>query len=89
MQPSAVVRLNRAAAVAMAQDPAAGLDMLDDLEAGAGLERYHLLPAARADLLRRAGRLDAAAAAYEAALELCENEVERRYLERRLSEVSG
>lgn len=89
MQPSAVVRLNRAAAVAMAQGPDAGLAMLDDLEAGGGLERYHLLPAARADLLRRAGRLEAAAAAYEAALSLCENEVERRYLERRLSEVSG
>jgi RNA polymerase sigma-70 factor (ECF subfamily) len=87
MQPSAVVRLNRAAAVAMAGNIEAGLTMLDDLEAAGGLERYYLLPAARADLLRRSGRTREAGTAYRAALELCENEVERRYLLRRLAEV--
>ena len=87
MQPSAVVRLNRAAAVAMAQGLDAGLAMLDAIEAAGGLERYYLLPAARADLLRRAGRRAEAARAYHAALQLCENEVERRYLARRLIEV--
>ncbi|MEZ4553032.1 MAG: RNA polymerase sigma factor [Dehalococcoidia bacterium] len=87
MRPTPVVRLNRAAAVAMAEGPAAGLAMLDDIEASGVLQRYHLLPAARADLLRRAGRQREAAEAYRRALTLCENAVERRYLERRLIEV--
>ncbi|MGE0227177.1 MAG: RNA polymerase sigma factor [Dehalococcoidia bacterium] len=88
MRPTAVVRLNRAAAVAMAEGPAAGLAILEDIEAAGGLPRYHLLPAARADLLRRAGHPREAADAYRQAAALCENAVERRYLERRLIEVS-
>jgi RNA polymerase sigma-70 factor (ECF subfamily) len=62
-----------------------GLDLIAQIE---GLENYHLLHAARADLLRRLGRLDEAAAAYEQALALATNPVERAFLERRLSEVS-
>jgi RNA polymerase sigma-70 factor (ECF subfamily) len=92
IQPSAVVRLNRAAALGMAEGPEAGLSMLDRLEASDGeaeLARYHLLHAARADLLRRAGRLPEAAEAYRRALNLCQNEVERAYLERRLAELAA
>jgi RNA polymerase sigma-70 factor (ECF subfamily) len=87
MQPTPVVRLNRAAAIGMARGPEAGLALIADIEAAGELERYHLLPAARADLLRRAGRYLEAAEAYRTALSLCQNEVERRYLERRLAEV--
>ena len=83
IHPTPVVRLNRAAALAMAAGPQAGLRLMDDL----GLDDYHLLHAARADLLRRAGRRAEAAAAYECALALCANAVERRYLQRRLAEV--
>ncbi len=89
MQPDPVVRLNHAVAVAMSEGPAAGLALLDVIEAEGGLEKYHLLDAARADLLRRLGSTDAAAEAYRRALNLTENEVERRYLERRLREVMG
>ena len=71
----------------MARGPEAGLALIADIEAAGELERYHLLPAARADLLRRAGRYLEAAEAYRTALSLCQNEVERRYLERRLAEV--
>ncbi len=87
VQPSAVVELNRAAAVAMADGPEVGLAILDGLAARKELARYHLLHAARADLLRRAGRFPEAADAYRVALELCSNPVERHYLERRLAEV--
>jgi RNA polymerase sigma-70 factor (ECF subfamily) len=83
--PSPVVELNRAVAVAMAEGPAAGLGLIAPLEAD--LARYHHLHAARADLLRRLGRLDEAAAAYERALGLTANAVERRFLRRRLAEV--
>jgi RNA polymerase sigma-70 factor (ECF subfamily) len=83
--PSPVVELNRAVAVAMAEGPAAGLGLIAPLEAE--LARYHHLHAARADLLRRLGRLDEAAAAYERALGLTANAVERRFLRRRLAEV--
>lgn len=87
MHPTPVVRLNRAAAVGMAEGPDAGLALLDAIEAEGALDRYYLLPSARADLLRRAGRRPAAAEAYRAALALVENDVERRYLQRRLAEA--
>ncbi|MFC8513337.1 RNA polymerase sigma factor [Streptomyces sp. NPDC057257] len=84
--PSAVVRLNRTVAVGMADGPEAGLALLAELEQEGDLADYHLLPATRADLLRRAGRAEEAAEAYERALELVENEAERRFLEKRLAE---
>ena len=84
--PSAVVRLNRAVAVGMAQHPDAGLELVAELEKSGELADYHLLPATRADLLRRSGRTAEAALAYEHALELVENAAERRFLERRLAE---
>jgi len=83
LQPSPVVELNRAVAVAMAEGPAAGLELLDDLP----LERYHLFHSARADLLRREGRVDEARAAYERASELVSNERERAFLARRIAEL--
>jgi RNA polymerase sigma-70 factor (ECF subfamily) len=83
LQPSPVVELNRAVAVAMADGPAAGLELLDDLP----LERYHLFHSARADLLRREGRVDEARAAYERARELVTNEPERAFLSRRIAEL--
>ncbi|MFE9598203.1 RNA polymerase sigma factor [Streptomyces hokutonensis] len=84
--PSAVVRLNRAVAVGMAQHPDAGLELVAELERSGELADYHLLPATRADLLRRSGRTAEAAEAYGRALELVENDAERRFLERRLAE---
>ncbi|MEV0473941.1 RNA polymerase sigma factor [Streptomyces prunicolor] len=84
--PSAVVRLNRAVAVGMAQHPDAGLELVAELERSGELADYHLLPATRADLLRRSGRTAEAAVAYKRALELVENAAERRFLERRLAE---
>jgi RNA polymerase sigma-70 factor, ECF subfamily len=85
--PSAVVELNRAVAVAMADGLERGLELMDRLEGRPELARYHLLPAARAELLRRLGRRDGAASAYRRALELVTNEAERRYLQSRLEEV--
>jgi RNA polymerase sigma-70 factor (ECF subfamily) len=85
--PSPVVRLNRAVAVAMAGDIEAGLAIVDELGGDARLERYYLLDATRADLLRRCGDAAAAAAAYERALALAPSEAERRFLRRRLDEV--
>jgi RNA polymerase sigma-70 factor (ECF subfamily) len=82
--PSPVIELNRAAAVAMADGPEAGLALVDRID---GLERYHLLHAARADLLRRLDRYSEAAAAYEEALAARPGPVERRFLERRLAEM--
>jgi RNA polymerase sigma-70 factor (ECF subfamily) len=87
--PSAVVELNRAVAVAMADGPAAGLAIVEELDAGGLLADYHLLPATRADFLRRLGRLQEAAAAYRQALELAATEPEQRFLARRLAEVRG
>jgi RNA polymerase sigma-70 factor, ECF subfamily len=87
--PSPVVTLNRAVAIAMRDGPAAGLELLDALVADERLRGYHLLPAARADLLRRLGRRAEAAAAYREALTLVGNEPERAYLARRLAEVQG
>jgi RNA polymerase sigma-70 factor (ECF subfamily) len=81
-----VVRLNRAVAVAMAEGPDAGLRLVDALDAD--LAGFHPLHAARADLLRRACRRAEAAAAYDRAIALCANAVERRYLRRRLAEIS-
>ncbi|WP_242448296.1 sigma-70 family RNA polymerase sigma factor [Cellulomonas sp. WB94] len=87
--PSPYVELGRAIAVAMADGPDAGLVLLDALAATAELDGYHLLPAARADLHRRAGRPVDAAAAYRDALGLVRNDAERRYLTRRLTEVTS
>jgi RNA polymerase sigma-70 factor (ECF subfamily) len=87
LQPSPVVSLNRAVAVAMAEGPRRGLEIVDALAASGALDGYHLLHAARADLLRRVGSAAEAAASYSRALELVTNESERRYLERRLREV--
>lgn len=81
LQPTPVVALNRAAAIGMAAGPDHGLRLMDDLEGSGDLAGYYLLPAARADLLRRAGRFREAAAAYHKALALCSNPVERRYLQ--------
>jgi RNA polymerase sigma-70 factor, ECF subfamily len=89
MNPSPVIELNRAAAVAMAQGCTAGLHLLDELEERGELRGYYLLPAARADLLRRQGEWDAAAAAYRNALALVPQEAERRFLARRLADVSA
>ena len=82
LHPSPVVSLNRAVAVALSDGAERGLELLDGL---GGLDEYHLLHAARADLLRRLGRRADAAAAYERALSLVGNEAERRFLERRLA----
>jgi RNA polymerase sigma-70 factor, ECF subfamily len=84
--PTPVVTLNRAVAIAMADGPAAGLALVDALAAGGALDDYHLLHAARADLLRREGRHMEAAAAYRRALALATNAAERRFLAARLAE---
>ncbi|WP_433243727.1 RNA polymerase sigma factor [Actinomadura nitritigenes] len=84
MSPGPVVRLNRAVAVAMADGPAAGLALVETVE---GLDGYHLLPATRADLLRRLGRAGEAAAAYREALALARAEPDRRFLAARLAEA--
>jgi RNA polymerase sigma-70 factor, ECF subfamily len=86
--PSPVVELNRAVAVGMAQGPEAGLALVDALAGSGALAGYHLLPAVRADLLRRLGRQAEAADAYSAALALAATEAERRYLTRRHAEAS-
>jgi RNA polymerase sigma-70 factor (ECF subfamily) len=88
MTPSPVVELNRAVAVAMSEGPEAGLRLLDGLDASRALAGYHLLPATRADLLRRLDRPAEAAAAYRAALALSTSDTEGRYLTRRLAEVT-
>jgi RNA polymerase sigma-70 factor, ECF subfamily len=88
MTPSPVVALNRAVAIAMADGLERGLAIIEVLANHEELAHYHLLPAARADLLRRLGRNDEAAVQYRAALVQTTNQAERRYLERRLTEVS-
>jgi RNA polymerase sigma-70 factor (ECF subfamily) len=85
--PSPVVELNRAAAVAMRDGPLAGLILIDTILARGDLGHYHLAHAARADLCRRLGRTAAARASYERALSLTRQEPERRFLTRRLSEL--
>ena len=87
--PSPVVKLNRAVAVGMAEGPAVGLALLEEIYTSGELAGYHLLPATRADLLRRLGRYVEAADSYRTALELAATETERRYLLRRLSELTG
>jgi RNA polymerase sigma-70 factor (ECF subfamily) len=86
LDPSPVVRLNRAVAVALAGDVGKGLEMIETMD---GLDGYSYLPAARADLLRRLGRFDEASASYREALSLTDNAAERRFLERRLRETAG
>jgi RNA polymerase sigma-70 factor (ECF subfamily) len=88
IQPSPVVELNRAVAVAMADGPAAGLLIVDELATSGALANYHLMHATRADFLRRLGSFGEAAGSYARALELVTNDSERRFLERRLREVS-
>ena len=80
---SPVVELNRAAAIAEAGDPAGALDLVDRLE----LDRYHYLHATRAELLRRLDRVEESIAAYDRALELVHSDAERRFLERRRTEL--
>jgi RNA polymerase sigma-70 factor (ECF subfamily) len=88
-EPSPVVELNRAVAVAMRDGPAAGLALVDGLLAQGELDGYHLAHSARADLCRRLGRTAEARAAYERAYALTLQEPERRFLERRLRELDG
>jgi RNA polymerase sigma-70 factor (ECF subfamily) len=85
--PSPVVALNHAVAAAMARGPEEGLSRIEAVERGGALAGYHLLPAAKADLLRRLGRRAEAAAAYREALRTVTHPAERRYLERRLAQV--
>ncbi|MFZ0613782.1 MAG: RNA polymerase sigma factor [Desulfobacterales bacterium] len=87
VQPSPVVELNRAVAVAMRDGPGAGLTLIDAILARGDLTDYHLAHAARADLCRRLGRSQEARASYERALDLAQQEPERRFLQKRLSEL--
>jgi RNA polymerase sigma-70 factor, ECF subfamily len=89
LQPSPIVSLNRAVAVAMVEGPHPALKLIDHLGASGELEEYHLLHATRADLLRRLGMAADAAASYERALALAGNTSERRFLERRLREMQA
>jgi RNA polymerase sigma-70 factor (ECF subfamily) len=88
VEPSPVVELNRAVAVAMRDGPDAGLALIDEIIARGDLADYHLVHAARADLCRRLGRTEEARASYGTALGLVRQEPERRFLERRLAELS-
>jgi RNA polymerase sigma-70 factor (ECF subfamily) len=87
VEPSPIVELNRAVAVAMRDGPASGLALIDTILARGELQDYHLAHAARADLLRRLGRRDEARQAYRRTLQLASQEPERRFIERRLSEL--
>jgi RNA polymerase sigma-70 factor (ECF subfamily) len=89
VHPTPIVSLNRAVAVAMADGPLRALAIIDALAATGELDEYHLLHAARADLLRRSGSTTESAKSYERALSLVTNESERRFLERRLREVQS
>ena len=89
VQPSPIVALNRAVAVSMVDGPLGALALVDALTASGALDGYHLLHAARADLLRRSGSSAKAAQSYARALELVTNNSERRFLERRLREVQS
>jgi RNA polymerase sigma-70 factor (ECF subfamily) len=84
---SPVIEVNRAVAVAMARSVEEGLALLDEIERREELEEFHWLPAARADLLRRVGRMEEAAEAYRQALAMTTNDIERRFLRRRLGEI--
>ena len=87
IQPSPVVELNRAVAIAMCEGPEQGLCLIDDLLAREHLSHYHLAHSARADLCRRLGRISEARASYEKALALASQEPDRRFLARRLAEL--
>jgi RNA polymerase sigma-70 factor (ECF subfamily) len=87
VEPSPIIELNRAVAVAMRDGPVAGLERIDALLAGGNLTDYHLAHAARADLLRRLGRNADARDSYRAALALAQQAPEQRFLERRLAEM--
>jgi RNA polymerase sigma-70 factor (ECF subfamily) len=87
--PSPVVELNRAVAVAMAEGPAAGLDLIDQLNRDDAVTSGHLYHSARADLLAKLGRTDEAVAEYNAALAAAETTYERRFLQRRLQEMEN
>jgi RNA polymerase sigma-70 factor (ECF subfamily) len=87
IEPSPVIELNRAVAVAMRDGPQAGLALIDAILARGDLASYHLAHSARADLYRRLGRYEEARAAYQRALELTQQEPERRFLEQRLSDL--
>lgn len=87
VQPSPVITLNRAVAVAMAKGPAAALEIIRKLEASHNLDNYHLLHACRADLMRRLGKFKEAAESYRRALALVTNDIERKFLEQQLQEV--
>jgi RNA polymerase sigma-70 factor, ECF subfamily len=87
MNPSPIVELNRAAAIAMKDGPARGLDLINALLARGELANYHLAHSARADLLRRLGRTDDSLAAYATALKLTTQEPERRFMERRMASL--
>jgi RNA polymerase sigma-70 factor (ECF subfamily) len=89
IQPSPIISLNRAVAIAMLAGPDSALALIDELASDGLLDNYHLLHAARADLYRRRGANGEAAESYKRALELVTNESERRFLERRLSEVES
>jgi RNA polymerase sigma-70 factor (ECF subfamily) len=89
LQPSPVIALNRAVAIAMVDGPRAALAIIDALAEASDLDNYHLLHAARADLLRRIGSSEEAAKSYKRALTLATNDSERRYLDRRLGEVQA
>jgi RNA polymerase sigma-70 factor (ECF subfamily) len=86
-EPSPVIELNRAAAVAMRDGPLAGLTIIDAILARGDLDDYHLIHSARAELSRRLGRTAEARASYERALSLTQQEPERRFLQRRLDEL--
>lgn len=86
-QPSPIVELNHAVAVGMAVGPSTGLELIDALDSRGELQDYHLLAAARAELMARNGDVEAAEQSYERAIELCTNPVERAHLERRRAEV--
>jgi RNA polymerase sigma-70 factor (ECF subfamily) len=88
IDPSPVVELNRAVAIAMRDGPAAGLALIDAILARGDLADYHLAHAARADMCRRLGRAEEARASYQRAIALARQEPERRFLERRLAELS-
>jgi RNA polymerase sigma-70 factor, ECF subfamily len=87
IQPSPIVSLNRAVAIAMVEGPQQALSLIDSLAADGALDNYHLLHAARADMYRRIGSKNQASENYKRALELVTNESERRFLERRLGEL--
>src|SRR5688572_7335291 len=89
LMPSPIVSLNRAVAIAMAKGPQPALELMDELAASGELDDYHLLHAARADMLRRLGANEEAAESYKSALGLVSNDGERRFLERRLRELQS